>query len=306
LNKDVRLESNLQANQFILTNNGELLEIDEISFSGSSKRIIIIETVSILRSDQALRISYRGSGINAIDETILGAIENLPVLNTLDPIHVIPGTIEAENFFFSVGIALEDCTDVGQGQNIAHLDAGDYLEYEVSIETDGLHKISYRVASLNTSGELRLSLADDNILSTVIDEATFPVTNGWQVWRTVEKEIPLSKGDYILRIDILNAPFNLNWLTFEALEIEEPPVPGIFVSPNPFVNTLNLSAFFSVPHQVSYALYDVSGQLIKSDMYKYTDSLNDEIELTGLSAGFYILEIHLEDDTKKQFKLLKQ
>ena len=37
-----------------------------------------------------------------------------------------------------------------------------------------------------------------------------PITSGWQNWQTVSGRINLEKGEYTLRMKIINGDFNLN------------------------------------------------------------------------------------------------
>ena len=68
-----------------------------------------------------IKISYAGTTLQAKDGTNVQSFSQELVENTLPTVHVIPGKIEAEAFTTMDGIALENTTDIGGGQNIGYL-----------------------------------------------------------------------------------------------------------------------------------------------------------------------------------------
>jgi len=305
LNKTLNLNSILDAQDFILELDSEAVEITSIRYADDSERILIIETSRYLRSDQQIRISHDGNRIRAIDNTNLIRFEKFFVENNLSPILTIPGKIEAEDFAVAEGIQLEDCSDFGQGQNIGYLDAGDYLEYVVDVTESGIYTVNYRVASQTTSGSILLSLLTLSGEVIEIDQPDFPVTGGWQSWETVENEIELTAGQYRLRIDILNAPFNMNWMEFESLIISDPAPLGVFLYPNCTYDLVKFSAQFSIPHEINYWIHDFNGRLIRSDVLPYSESFYEEISLSAYATGVYYFTMELEDGRRYNYKVVK-
>ena len=59
-----------------------------------------------------------------------------------------PIRYEAEDYIDASGTGLEDTSDEGGGQNVAFVNAGDYLVYTISAPGIGPYSIDYRVASL--------------------------------------------------------------------------------------------------------------------------------------------------------------
>ena len=63
----------------------------------------------------------------------------------------VPGTIEAEQYSAMNGIQTEASTDsgggTGGGQNIGYVDIGDWLEFNIDVQTSGTYLIEYRLAS---------------------------------------------------------------------------------------------------------------------------------------------------------------
>ncbi len=305
LNKSLATGNSFNPADFTVFIDGSAKEVAEVTMSVQSNRMLILNVNEILRSDQQIRLSYSGTNILSTDQTLLTTFEQIWVQNNLAPVHYIPGTIQAEDYARAEGVGLEETTDLGQGQNIGFLDPGDYLEYEVNVDQPGPYMIKYRVASEHTAGKLRLSLIDLNGQTEIIDEPVFPITGGWQVWQDLETTADMEPGAYTLRIDILEAPFNLNWIEFESQFVEVPPVLGINVFPNPVSSHLSIEANFSIPHQLSYQLFEASGRLVRSRTFEFSDSVNEMLNLSEYADGFYILKIVLEDGTEETFKLVK-
>ena len=128
----------------------------------------------------------------------------------------IPGTIEAEQFSNMNGIQIETSTDsgggTGGGLNIGYVDPGDWLEYNIDVQTAGTYTIEYRLASLPGSSGFRV-LAD----GVQVDQEFVPSTGGWQNWITISDTVNLSAGPQTLRIEAVGREWNLNWLRLTAI-----------------------------------------------------------------------------------------
>lgn len=123
----------------------------------------------------------------------------------------IPGTVQAENFTSMSGIQTEATTDAGGGSNVGYTDAGDWLDYNVNVQTAGTYNVQFRVASETAGGTIELR-KDGAVLST----ATVPVTGAWQTWTTVSTTATLAAGEQTLRLHIAAGGFNLNWVQFST------------------------------------------------------------------------------------------
>lgn len=142
----------------------------------------------------------------------------------ITPTQAIPGKVEAENYSNSFGIQLENTTDAGQGKNVGYLDVNDWLEYKVDVNTSTNYSFDLRFASNSESGKINVLI--DGIFNQTI---TLPVTNGWQNWQTSIKNIDLPAGLHTIRLNVINAGFNLNWFNFTS-STQNPPsgliIPG--------------------------------------------------------------------------------
>ena len=124
------------------------------------------------------------------------------------------GRIEAESYTFQSGVVREPCTDEGGGQNVAWIGNNDYMEYQLLVEEAGIYQITYRIASLDTAGQIKLYGKSSLPLVTT----NLPVTGGWQVWESVTTTtFNLSEGLYTFKIRASIGGFNLNYFEFEKV-----------------------------------------------------------------------------------------
>jgi hypothetical protein len=144
-------------------------------------------------------------GLYTLRIDFLGEGQNLNWFELLPPITEI--FIQAEDFDDESGIALEETTDDGGGENIGYIDEGDFVEYSFNVPSAGTYLIEYRVASdMDSLG------FDNTIGGVVVDTQTLLRTGGWQEWITQSAEIELVAGDQIMRFDFLGGPININWI----------------------------------------------------------------------------------------------
>ena len=145
--------------------------------------------------------------------------DNLDISNSssgqADTLFSVPGIIEAELYASMNGIQTEASTDsgggTGGGRNIGYVDAGDWLQYNIDVQTPGSYLIEYRTASdLGSSGFATL------VNGTEIDRQTIPNTGGWQNWITLSATIDLQAGEQTLRINALGPSWNMNWIRFSV------------------------------------------------------------------------------------------
>jgi serine/threonine protein kinase len=145
--------------------------------------------------------------------------------------HVIPGRIEAEDYDIGgEGVSYHDTSYLNEGNwyrndrvdintteisghKVGWISEGEWLEYTVEVTMTGLYDIEVRV-------EDHLALV--HIEFDGID-VTGPMrsgsTGGWNTWTSVIVEgVPLTAGQYIMRVSMDTYGFNLNWIKFSIAE----------------------------------------------------------------------------------------
>ena len=129
----------------------------------------------------------------------------------------VPGTIEAEQFIAMNGVQTEASSDSGGGTggsiNVGYINTGDWLEYNIDVQTPGQYIIEYRLASdIGSSGFITLSDG------TEIDRQSVPNTGGWQSWITKSANVDLTSGTQTLRINAVGPDWNINWIRFSLTD----------------------------------------------------------------------------------------
>jgi len=140
----------------------------------------------------------------------------------------LPGQVEAENWSAMNGVQTEATSDAGGGLNVGWIDAGDWMDYAVNVQTAGTYTVDFRVASPNSGQQLQLRNAGGTVLAT----ANVPNTGGWQNWATVSVSASLGAGAQTLRLYAVTTGFNVNWVRFTAAAPTPTPTPtpGTIVS----------------------------------------------------------------------------
>ena len=170
--------------------------------------------------------------------------------------HTIPGKLEAEHYDNGgEGVAFRDtdagnrggcgrndnvdlqaASDEGGGCNVGWTRGGEWLEYTMARVSEGTYNLNVRLASGSSSpGTLTVKLAGRTLGT--IDVAN---TGGWQnyVTRTLSN-LRLSQGsNQVLRLEITQGSFNLNWLDFAT------------VAPAPNPTALNFSDYSITSYDV--------------------------------------------------------
>uniref|UniRef100_UPI003563C924 carbohydrate-binding protein n=1 Tax=Pontiella sp. TaxID=2837462 RepID=UPI003563C924 len=122
--------------------------------------------------------------------------------------------VEAEDFDAGSGYKFEDTQDVGGGQNLGWIAAGEWMEYTIDVQTPGLHRIDFRVGS-NGGGDGIAVLSGGSTIGTL----AVSDTGGWQTWETQSLYVEFtSVGTQTLRLEFLSGGFNLNWFSYEPAE----------------------------------------------------------------------------------------
>ena len=126
----------------------------------------------------------------------------------------LPATIEAEAYCQASGIQTETTSDIGGGQNVGWIDAGDWLAYSIHVPSAGEYNVSYRVASVN-GATLQLEGQGG---SPVYGQINVPATGGWQDWLSVSHTVTLAAGEQNIAIAALTGGWNINHVELRATD----------------------------------------------------------------------------------------
>ncbi len=287
--------------------NGSAVPITQTMLDANNPRIITFTVNHTFKSSESIKISYTGTQILAQDGTPLNTFSQRIVQNTVAIIHTVPGKVEAEDFFYQLGIQLENTTDVGGGQNIGYLDNGDYLDYYVNAAQAGTYQVDYRTAAESEMGQVQMELIAPGGGATLLHTATFPSTGGWQTWTTTSASAHLPQGQSHIRVKITQPLFNMNWFQFTFLTAIELPetILDLKVYPNPSQGRFSLEATLARPQAVQLAVSDLMGRTLLSQSIGFARNLQETLDLRAVAPGHYLLTIRLEDGTVYTQRIVK-
>lgn len=147
--------------------------------------------------------------------------------------HIVPGTIEAEDFDagcakdayndrdeineggqyrLNQGVDIERCS--AGGYNVGWTYTGDWMAYTVTVSKSTTYQVSFFVASSYDSGKFHLECDGKDIIGIV----SVPNTAGFQNWEVITKTIKLDAGQHLLKIVVDGSFFNLDKTLFEELK----------------------------------------------------------------------------------------
>ncbi|MBK9132737.1 MAG: carbohydrate-binding protein [Gammaproteobacteria bacterium] len=186
----------------------------------------------------------------------------------------IPGKIEAENYDLGgSGVAFNDTTNGNAGGvyrsdnvdiwtraadgalYVGTTKTGEWLEYSVNVAQSGQYTLTMPVVTAANGKQFRLLMNGADITGTI----SVPNTGNWENWTTVSMPVTLNAGPQVLRLQVDNGSFNIDYMQFQSSST--PPPSG---GQAPFGGTP-----WAVPGIIQAENYDTGG----SDV-AYSDSTN--------------------------------
>ena len=308
LNINKRLIGPLQsAAGFQIMVNGSPVDITGVALDSESGRQTTFTVDDLFKASDTILLSYSSDGVLAVDSTHLEPFSDLAVENTIAIVHTVPGRIEAEDYFFQSGIVLEATSDAGGGQNIGHLDAGDYGDYLVHVPESRSYRIDYRTAALSAEGRIVLQLINENGSASALHAVSFPATGGWQTWTTTSKSVILSEGLHTLRVLIDEPQFNLNWFEISFTTAASNPLtePIFHIAPNPVSDRVWITGGAHVLNEARATVRHISGMTVIDEEVNTGEGNAAVLDLTGLPVGIYILTLKNASGVLGSRKLVK-
>ena len=215
--------------------------------------------------------------------------------------------IEAENYTNMSGVAKENTSDAGGGQNVGYIDFGDWMDYSVNVSSAGSYAINLRVAS-PSGGQLQIKDGSGSVLATV----SIPNTGGYQSWQTVSANISLAAGVQTIRVQSTSNGWNFNWLeiatggaitsrTVTTSDVATSPVSSFLTTyPNPIVSNFQLQLNNGLKGTVSVQVYDMQGRLQKQFTFNKPNVGTQQMYLSiaELAAANYLVKVTMKGWTQ--------
>lgn len=273
--------------------NGAVVAVESVSVDPNNSLVIIINLENYLFYQDNISLNHGGNLISALNNAVLGPLNDFPVENNLTERFYVPGLIQAESFTFQSGLDTESTTDSGGGANVGWTDSNDYAEYPVYISTTGIYDLDLRLAAQNQSGSVRFSLIGENGTQ-IIGNFSTPVTGGWQSWFTMPYEVSLEAGIYTLRMTVVQGGFNINWFEFIYSDTnlsdgpENATPTAALIYPNPAINEITIATPGIQIHSVY--VHDIYGRVLLQKIN--LNSATISMDLHSISSGAYFVKIH--------------
>ncbi len=276
----------------IFINNIEV-PVTAVEINTQNQKFIKLTVNQQFKYTDDITVSYDGTGVFATDGTSLEGFFLENVKNNLPQRKLIPGLIQAEDYYDSKGIQTETTSDIGGGLNVGYFDVGDYLDYLVDVSETGDFAVKYRAASYQQAGKIELQIIGESAV--VLHEVVLPVTGGWQTWTTVSKDVVLTKGEYLFRIYVKTAGFNLNWFEFVSHvgidDDSESDLPGFNIFPNPNDGRFMIDFASKKNSEFSVQIFNNFGQIVFYSKDNKAENLPLEIDLSDKNNGIYLIKV---------------
>jgi hypothetical protein len=188
----------------------------------------------------------------------------------------------------------------GLPYNVGWTDAGEWLKFTIQDVTPGTYDLKIRVAAPSSGGIFFAQLNGANL--GVID---VPSTGGWYEWQNmVIPEVSVSSGEQFLKIQIVQAGFNIERITFESVNssIDEPVILDQFMLGDPYPNPFNPSVMMDLtnhePSEYTISIINLKGKKVYQKSLGVLESGNHSINWNGKNTlgnlspiGIYFLEL---------------
>ena len=210
----------------------------------------------------------------------------------------IPGIIEAENYDKGgQGVSYNDTEPANQG-NVYRTDGvdidaladggfvlgwnqtGEWTEYTINVTKTGSYDFEFKVSSPASGGILGLNLDGNALLTNVV----VPNTDGWYTYTTFTKQAQLTAGKHVVRLNIVNAGFNLDKIVVKtslSTGIEsELETQQLAIYPNP-----SNDGNFQLNKAINWKVYNVHGLELKAGN-------GNAINISEYPKGVYLIKMN--------------
>ncbi|MCX7985901.1 MAG: cellulase family glycosylhydrolase [Bacteroidales bacterium] len=227
----------------------------------------------------------------------------------------VPGTVEAEKFDMGIeGVSYHDFDvenkggvfRMGPGVDIfksgsilyvANTKNGEWMEYTLNVQKDGLYKLNCYASSPDGEGTFKVIFDQTTNLDFIVQK-TDTITS----FTTSSKEVTLTSGEHIMRIQISgDNEVGIDRIIFQFLTgVEINNITQMFnIFPNPASDQIYVRTS-KTPS--SCFIYSIDGKLVAT--YPIDNTLVN-LNISKLSAGIYLVKIK-NSEASNTFRLIKR
>ena len=188
---------------------------------------------------------------------------------------------------------------VGEGATVGWIEKGEWLEFTTDIAQSGLYTLKFRYSSGNPNGGGPFTLQAQDLV--VTDSIYVPSTSSsnWDTWKTKEiSNVPLQKGEQILRVNFHGGEFNLGKMIFEFNSPLDYGIPVADAGGNISVlypeTTTSLDGSESY-HETSQPLSFLWSQVYGPSTIDFQDSISSTTTVSNLREGVYKINLKVSD-----------
>lgn len=218
-----------------------------------------------------------------------------PVLQNLTPDSLAPVTLQAEDFNYMKGIAIDSSNAGAGGKTAGAIAATNFLEYIVKVPTAGVYSITYRVSG-TSAGSIQFQLNGRSLITTVLVATGSP-----QTFADVSTKVTLPAGIQSIRLVGQSGGPALDWfkVTFGdhvgPIAIRAADAPGsdlmrTFFDPSAAKLTIDVGT-----RQIKDLLVsDIFGRVIRHNAGKARGIWS--MDASALPNGNYLLSLRTDKD----------
>ena len=294
VNKDLLEAGTDNPENFTVYVNGLPTPITNSYMDSQNPRSIVFEIDGLMKNGDLLNISYSGADISSTDNKTLETFQFQIIENRIPIFHQLSGRVEAEEYFYQLGLNEENCFDTGGGKSLGNTGAGDYADYYVDVNTTSLFDLDYRYSSESEGGTIHLQLIGEDGEVTLLNSTSLEATGDWQNWETKSTQVQIPGGRSHIRMYVASKGFNLNWMEFSFVSDTEEMVQGdeFSIYPNPTTGQLFLNSELNTDARVR--IINLLGQVsLDNILLKENDYL--PLNISGLDKGVYFIELRNAD-----------
>jgi hypothetical protein len=237
---------------------------------------------------------WSGGGISGTSKTVMVIMnENVTITASFkDTAKADTIRIEAENFTQKNGnnIVTEQSGNV---TSLGYIESGNSTTYQVSVNSAGSFRLTFRVASGLEKSSLSISVDGINAGSLSFDGTND--NSRWTEWKTqtLNQNINLDAGKHTIQINYISA-LNLDWIGI--IPVSSAPVKKAWVMPQS-LNAISIAparngftALLPATHTFSaFALYDYRGRVVRSGSVCRGTY---RVDFSDLNQNVWILQLH--------------